>query len=298
MSFTKRKIDLIFRLGTGKFGEEGYDEVKLSGHRVNCSITKTSGPLLGEARLMIYGLTKSLMNQLTALNPAMMLKRKNTLVILAGDDVNGMAIVFEGQISLGKIDLNRAPDAPLVMLAIAGYWEGIKPVAPNSYPGSVDAAVVMSNLAAQMGYAFENNGVSVILSTPYFAGALKDQAVSCARAAHINWIIDDSTLVIWPKNGSRSGASALITKDTGMVGYPSYGSGDYGIEVKTLFNPSLRIGKTVLIYSKEIDVANGEWVTFNITHNLESETPDGEWFTYFTTGPYSVVHSIIGILDA
>ena len=96
MTFIRRKIDLTFQLGTGSFGLMGYNVVTLSGLRVQCSILKTNGPSLGEAHLRVYGLTPSLLNELSALNQADMAARQNRIIVKAGDEKMGMATVFEG----------------------------------------------------------------------------------------------------------------------------------------------------------------------------------------------------------
>ena len=285
MSFVRRKIELTFQIGEGTFGETNFNTVTVSGLRVKSVITKAGGASMGEAQLRVYGLTLSLMNQLSALNRANMVIRRNRLIIAAGDDEAGMSTVFDGQIALGQIDMSGMPDSALVVIAYAGLLDAVQPVAPASYPATVDAAVVMANLAKQMGYSFENNGVSVILATPYFQGTARDQAMRCADAANINWVIDNGVLAIWPKYGTRGGTVPLISPDTGMVGYPSYS--EVGISVTTLFNPFINYGETVEVKSS-LEFANGRWNVFNISHELESELPDGIWFTKFTGSPINV----------
>jgi len=43
--------------------------------------------------------------------------------------------------------------------------------------------------------------------------------------ANIETFLNDGvpkTLIIWPKGGSRGGSIPLVSRDTGMIGYPSY----------------------------------------------------------------------------
>jgi len=284
MAFTKKKIDLTFKLGKGAFGESGADVVKLAGHRVQCSIASAGGPSMGQATLKVYGLTLSLMNELshiTRVNGAGGFEsRFNSLQIEAGDDA-GMAIVFQGQTTAAITDMNGAPEVAMTISAHAGYFEAVKAAAPTSYPGHADAALILANLAADNGYAFENNGVSVMLATPYFPGSPRDQMLRCVEAANICWNgLDDKTLAIWPKGGSRGGLIPLISPDTGMVGYPTCkGIGQIG--VKILFNPELRIGGLCQVESL-LPFANGKFGIFEIGHQIESETPNGAWFSTFT----------------
>lgn len=289
MTFLQRKIDVQFQLGTGAFGEGGTDNTAtVRGLRIQANITNTDGATKGNAQLRIYGLPPSLLNELSGLNQAAQAMRKNKVTVSAGDDVNGMATVFHGEISLAQVDLTNTPDSSLTVVAFAGLFAALKTAAPSSYPASADAAVIMADLAAKMGLGFENGGVSVILSTQYLWGTLYEQADTCARAANISWTvdIDKEVLAIWPRDGARNGAIPLISPETGLVGFPSYSSGMFqGLAVTTVFNPLLRVGKPVQIESS-LKVANGTWTVFDITHSLESETPGGKWYTQFNASPF------------
>jgi hypothetical protein len=288
MAFVKRKIDLTFKLGTGTFGETGADTVKLSGLRVRASIVIAGGPSQSQAQLRVYGLTPSLLNQLSALNQAVMVSRNNSVTVAAGDDAAGVATVFQGQVAIGQVDMLGAPDSALLVVAFAGMLDAMKPAPPSSYPGDVPVSTVMADLAKRMGYAFEDNltaKTDAILSSPYFPGTARDQVVRAAEAADLNWIIDKGVLAIWPRSGTRAGKVPVISPETGMVGYPSYSS-YLGIQVKSLFNPFLNCGETVAVKSS-LAFANGSWTTYSIAHELDSEMPDGEWFTSFAGSPFN-----------
>ncbi len=283
MTFLKRRINVTFQLGLGgTFGESGTNTVTCSGLRVQAALQQVNGPGLGQASVRIYGLTPSLLKQLSSLNQATMSTRQNTIILDAGDDVNGMATVFQGQIQVSQIMLNTAPDTTLTIMATAGGLAPVQRVAPSSYPGTADAAVILQNLAFQAKLGFENNGVSVMLATPYFPGDTWAQIKRCAAAANIDYAIDatKNVLVITPKGGKRGGQIPLISPQTGMIGYPSYSSGVNGLSVTTLFNPLLRIQGQVQIQSN-LEVANGTWSVFNLEHELESEDPGGQWLTRF-----------------
>lgn len=287
MSFVKRKISVTFQLGEGSFGESGTNTVTCDGLRVQAHIDKVFGPGMGEAQIRIHGLTPSLLHQLSSLNQTTMATRKNTIIISAGDDVSGMATVFQGQIMIGQIMLNTAPDTALMVLAQAGAFAAVQTVPPSSYPGSADAAVIMSNLAHLAGLNFENNGVSVQLATPYYPGSPLEQIRRCAQAAGIEYVVDDKVLAIFPVGGARGTQIPLISPATGMVGYPNYSTSVYGIELTTLFNPLIRPGGKVQVQSG-LEVASGMWQVFNVQHELESEDPGGQWFTRFSGAALNV----------
>ena len=276
MSFTKRRIDLTFQLGEGNFGESGSNVVTVSGLRVAASIHNTGGIGMSEASIKVYGMKLDLMNRLSILGKYLTEARRNVITITAGDDVSGMSQCFQGILTEAWADLNSSPQVSFICVAQAGLLGAMKPAAPTSYRGSADVAVVLSGIAAQMGVTFENSGVSVQLANVYKSGTLRDQAIALARDADINILCDSQILAIWPKAGKRNGLVPLISAETGMVGYPV--TTQNGLQVQTIFNPSIVFGSNVQIKSI-ITPAVGEWTIFNLTHDLESEMPGGKWFT-------------------
>lgn len=279
MSFVQRKIDLSFRLGLGSFGDSGFNTVTASGLRVSSTISKAGAVGMHTASIRAYGLKTDIANQISTLGKILTAGRNNTVTLSAGDDQSGMSVAFIGTIDEAWSDYTNAPDASVVISAHTGLLDALRPIAPSSYPSGADVANVISSLAQQMGYAFENNGVNVILSCPYFSGTGRQQAYAAARAANVNIAFDDApnatpTIAIWPQDGSRGGAAPLISPDTGMMGYPTWVQN--GVVVKTLFNPNLLSGGQVQIKSS-IPNANGTWQIYNLEHTLESEKPDGRW---------------------
>lgn len=281
-SFSRRHIDLTIQIGQGSFGESGFDTVTLSGLRVIANIAKFGGAAMGQANLRVYGMPQTMMNQLSTLGMLVTQARRNIVAISAGSDDSGMSQVFQGTITDAFADYSAAPDVSFQMSAAAGLFQAIKPVAPNSFKGSADVATIMSGLASQMGFAFENNGVSVQLSNPYFPGTARDQVVACATAANINFSTDDQKLAIWPKGGSRGGLIPLISPETGMVGYPAFNS--LGMVVTTLYNPGITHGGQIKVQSS-LTPACGMWVVNNLTHDLAAELPGGPWFTRMEVVP-------------
>lgn len=271
---TQRLINVRFKRARGSFSEGG-NEVLLSGLRVSCSIIKAGGNSMGTAEFKVYGMTLSLMNQLSTLGMKIQLQPRDLVSIEAGTE-GQMSTVFIGSVYSAYADLQAAPDVSLVVLAHTGGWESVTSADPLSFQGSTDVGQIMSGLATKMGLAFENSGVNVKLSSPYFFGSPRNQAQACAIAADINWSIDDGKLAIWPKNGARNGAATLVSPRTGMVGYPSYTA--QGIMVRSLWNPNIGFGGKIQVES-DLKPACGTWTVFGLAHNLDSKAPRGQWFS-------------------
>ena len=120
------------------------------------------------------------------------------------------------------------PDCAFHVAAHAAVWEAVKPVPPTGYAGLVDVATIMAGLATLANFTFNNAGVTdKFLMDPYLPGTAVAQIIQqVAEHAGINFDIDGTapkkTLTIWQKGRSRGGVIPLISRDTGMIGYPTY----------------------------------------------------------------------------
>jgi hypothetical protein len=277
MSLVKRRIDVTITLGTGSFGETIGQTITLTNHRVEMEMHSVGGDAKGECMLAIYGLRESIMNQLTTIGPVMTaIRGKNSVSVSAGDDGSALTNIFQGTIDSAFADFKNAPEVPLRIHAFSALVAAVKPIAALSIKGDADVAGVMGTLAKQMGLTLENNGVKGTLHNPYFPGTAWQQMRACAKAAGITAFVERDKLVILPPNTPRKGNVPLISKDTGLMGYPTFSS--QGLGLRTLFHPDIQMGGQVKVQS-ELQVACGLWNVFSVYHRLEALKPSGAWDT-------------------
>ncbi len=299
-SFIERAITVTIRLGTGTLGQTGFNTVKLSGLRCLATVQKGTYPSMDQATCRIYGVPPSIANAVSTLGVTMGMARDNSMMIEAGDAVNGMAVVYNGHLLNAWQDFNEAPETALNLTGNGGFEQALAPAQPISIQGAADVATLMQSIAGRMGYAFENWGVNVKLSNPYLSGSALKQAHDLARAAGIELYCDTATnpitLAIWPKTGTRGGAVPLINAASGMVGYPTFQSN--GISLRTLFNPNVRLGGQIVVESSvggapttiygsklvpdgtQSGGPSGSWYVIGpLVHDLSAQVPGGPWFT-------------------
>ena len=282
-SFEKRRIQITIKLGSdtktnqpNKF-ENGSDTLTVDGARTSVRIQNSGAPAGSSASVDIFGLTQSLTNQFCTLGMSFNLVPKNTMLISAGVDGGVLSPVFTGTITNSYADYNQAPNVPMHFELQAGLFDSVMPTVASSFPGSTAVADIMAGFARIGFYAFENNGVTVKLQSPYFSGSLATQIQECAEAAGINAEVIGSTLVIWPRGGSRDNQSIpLISKDTGMVGYPAYTQ--QGIIVRSIFNPQITFGGKVKVESSVLK-ATGTWAVNKLDLALDALIPRGQWMS-------------------
>jgi hypothetical protein len=275
MSFTEKKITVNFNLANGSFGDRKNNTATISGLRISAIIQATGGASNSNMNLSIWGLPLSMMNQLSTVGTQLNARYDNAVTVEAGDDEMGMTLVFGGRIFEAFVDGNSQPNIAFRVQAAPGPFQAVKPVPALSIKGSADAAGMMGNLAKQMGFAFENNGVNVKLSNPYFGGTAWTQAMAIARHGNFDLIFERNVMVISPRGQPRHGDAILISPDTGLVGYPTFSEAK--VIVRCLFNPAVKQLSLVEVKS-DLTPANGKWQVLAIVYELESKTPNGKWF--------------------
>jgi hypothetical protein len=258
------------------------DTVILSGSRTSVRIEQSGAPSSSIAVVKIWGLTFEIMDQLSALGIVYDQVKRNTITISAGDAISGLTPIYNGTIGFAYADYNSSPDVPMVFHCKIGLAGSAIPALSSSYPGATDVATIMAGFARLMNVGFVNNGVTVKLSNPYYKGNVQTQMDMCAEDAKIEAQVINNILYIWPKGGSRSntGTIPLVSKDTGMIGYPSFASTGFLI-VKTLFNPQISFGTQIQLQSI-ITAANGMFVVQWLNLVLDSQMPHGLWEAHMT----------------
>lgn len=277
MSFTRKKINVTFKLQNGTFVETSSDTAKVTGLRISFRMSQAGGITRDTVGVQIFGLTQSIMNQLATYGMPPNEQFNNHVTVEAGDDATGMSLVFSGSIFQADADYSGAPDVAFNVVAFALQYEAVASVAPISYTGNTSVATIMGNIATQLNIGLENTGVTASLSNPYFSGSLWDQAKACAKAANINAYYDsqNAVLAIWPVNQSRQGNIFVVSPQTGLVGYPTFTVN--GIRFRCEWSPSIVYGVKLQMQSS-LRKASGVFVPVSIDTALDSESPGGAWF--------------------
>jgi len=269
----KKRLKFIITLGTGKFGASDNNQITLEGYRAIADIDKAGGMMMGTLRARIYGVRQDDMNSITTLQWKPQEIIPNTVEVYAIDG-DTETLVFAGNIVNAWGDYQTMPDVYLRLQAQSAFINQLKPVPPRSFKGSIDVASVMSQIARDLGYNFENNGVSASLTDVYLPNTGLEQAKDLAHAANIDLYLDDKTLAITPANSPRGELIPEISADSGLIGYPTFDG--IGVNFQTLFNPSITFGGRIKLVT-DIKQAKGEWIVTSIGYRLESEKPGGAW---------------------
>ena len=270
----QKKITVKFEVGEGEYQKDSGPQVVLKGYRCSAEISNVCLGVGSKLALKIYGIPYEIMNKLSTLGIKYQLAKKNRVTVLAGDG-GSMEQVFSGTIQQAYADYSAQPDVHLVVDAKSGFVEGLEWNEPTSLPGDVEVSQVIAALADKIGWAFSNHGVKTVLRDVYADGSAINQIRYLARSASIACSLSNDCVTIWPNGSAPGNRLVSISPETGMVGYPAFGSG--GIIVRHLFTPDItQIGNKISV-NTSVPQANGTYYVHVIHYHLSSETPDGPW---------------------
>lgn len=281
MSFIQRAINVQFRLANGTVNGQS-DTLDLTNYRVEAVIDNPGGPVAGFStlNLRVFGMGLSDMNAFAYTVKSL---RGDGVTVSAGNVGGNIRTVFDGTLMSGFIDTSAMPEVSFNVTGFAGGLAKVKPAAPNSYPGSVDVATAIGGLAQQAGFAFVNNGVTAKLRDQYVYGTLIDQITRLAEAAGIQMAVEVGLIAIWPNGAARDAQIVQVSPASGMVGYPVFD--DFGITVKTEFDPSHAFGRRAAVTSS-IPKASGTWNCYGVRHEISTFATNGPWFTTLKLGNF------------
>lgn len=269
----KKQLRFVITLGTGKFGSSNNDTVTLQGFRAIAEIDKAGGMMMGTLKAKIYGVKQADMNSITTLQWKPQTWIPNTVEVFAIDGT-AETLIFAGNIVNAWADYQGMPDVFLHIQAQAAFFNALKAIPPRSFKGPIDTPSVMAQIAADLGYTFENNGVTTQLTDLYLPNTGLEQAKDLARAAGCDLYLDDKVLAITPPNVPRKTLIPVISPTSGLIGYPTFDG--VGVNFQALFNPGVTFGGSIKLET-DVQQAAGEWIVTSVAHRLESEKPGGAW---------------------
>lgn len=279
ISFLQRFLRVQITLNKGEFADGSNSKI-IDSLAMTAKVEKLGPPDFSKASVEIYGLPLTDMEQLTTLNFQPLYTARNYINIFAGDDVNGMTQIFAGSITNASADFNSQPEIKFKIDAQVGYFGAVTAQAPTSIKGSQSVADFISQQAQKAGMNFVNEGVTASIRNCVFNGSPIQQARAAASQVGAELITDDDDMVLLPSNQARNGDVPVLSKDTGLLGYPSITQN--GIELKAIFNPAFKLAGLIEINSI-VPKTSGQWRIIKLTHSLSSWMPNsGQWESQIT----------------
>ena len=279
-SFTKKQI----RIGLALYKDEQKRTLVYEGVETHVQIEKPGEPDQNKATVEMYNLSMDAMRDMTTLSFRPLQTKKNLIVIFAGDETNGMSQCFAGEIDTAYADFSGAPTIKMHIEAAAGSYPSLKASPPIAVKGAQSAASLIEQFAKESGYSFLNNGVTSSVKNAVLNGSPVQKMRAVAGMVGCELLIDDNVVKIQPYDkGLDEGNAVLMSKDSGMLGYPTFTS--EGISLKCLYNPDLQLGGMIEV-DTVVPGAKGTWKITKLSHSLVANaTSPGDWFSSIEASP-------------
>lgn len=279
-SFSRKQIRVELDLYKG----EQKRHLVYEGLETHVAVEKPGEPDQNKCTVEIYNMSMDAMRDMTTLAFRPLQSKNNTIAVYAGDEINGMSQCFAGEVQTAYADFSGAPTIKMHIEAAAGAYAALKASGPIAVNGTENAADLIQQFAKEAGYSFRNNGVSAQVKNAVLNGSPIQKARSVAGMVGCELIIDDNTVIIQPfDKGLDAGNATLMSKDSGMLGYPTFTSD--GISLKCLYNPDLQLGGMVEVKSV-VPGAEGTWKITKLSHSLVANANSpGDWFSAVEASP-------------
>lgn len=270
-SFSIKTIQIAVTLGKGNFSEGGNTKI-IEGLSCDVSVQKPGLPEKNSAAVKIWGLKYEDMAQLTMLAFKPLESQHNLISIKAGEKGASLALIFQGEITSAFADFNAAPDVFMQFEADSGSYPQQIATPVTTVKGEAKADQLFSQFAAQAGYTYKNEGVTSSVQNAWFPGSPITKMEKLSKEIGCELIIDDGAIIILPAGQARAGNAVLLTKDTGLIGYPTFNQD--GISCRCIFNPDLIYGGLIKVESI-VPRASGVWRITKLTHHITAYIPGG-----------------------
>jgi len=273
-------IEVTIEINSGTTAAPSYGEkITLSGLAMRVSVTGGQLGTQGSASIIIYGMTKERMVQLTTTGFVRQENKLHKIQIDAGIKGEALSTIFTGLIDTAFCRIPM-PLSEFVINSFSVLDLQLTPVDGTSYKGSTQVSSIMSDLAKAGNLKLIDKGVSRVLDNPVFSGDTLNKIRKCAKAADIAYNIDIDTLTIWEKGTEKQG-QVKVSAESGntpqMIGVPVF-SGS-GLDVETKFFNGFTYSEVFEVDCKSYESVSGLWQPISITHDLECMIPNGLWFT-------------------
>ncbi|MEX9651836.1 baseplate hub protein [Providencia sp. PROV117] len=278
MAFNRKRIRLTLKLN-GKdevFTSDNKNKLSAVGLRISAEVSFGYGSPAPYARVRVYGLPQETMNKLITAKFQQVKTLRTLITIEAAEGEGDFSQVFSGGIFMALPEYSEAPNVSIVIEAISAVFESKLPTPAESYEGSHSVAEIISGICKRIGFSFESNNVNAMVDNPYLTGSDLEKIRWLCVNNDLDLYLGNNSVAIAPKGAPRNIKIAVISPDTGLIGYPVITN--IGATFKCLYDPSIQFGALVRVKGSQIELCNGEWRVYGLRAQLETEMDSARWF--------------------
>lgn len=211
-----------------------------------------------ECNVQVGNLSRELRNALaTNLTPFDYNKQRKSMQVWAGRVSTGMFLRYQGDI------VSAVPTQPpdIIMNIRSRTMQFFKnDLVAQSYAVTAPLSQISSDIAKQMGLNLRFEATDRNIGNYAYTGSVTGQVQRLQQLGAIDAYVDDGTLVCKNRGVALLNDVHVLSQDTGMIGQVELT--EYGIRVKCLLSPGVKLGGTLSVVSVQNPSLSGDYTIY------------------------------------
>ena len=264
-SFAVKKLRVTIILGhKGATFDDKNNTIVAENLRVSATVQSGNGSVLPNAKIMIYGLSQNVINQVAKISWNIKQERLNMIKLDASSDGGkSYTTVYFGTIIFAYPNYGSVPEVILTVDSATALEHQVLPTKPLSFKDEVDVASAIAEICKSMDMRFENSGVTAKVSNPYLPQTALDQIKKLCEAVDATMVVELDTISIAPRGHPRKIKVPIISPQTGLIGYPTPTL--QGVSLQCLFDPLIKHNGQIEVKNSLIESTNGQWRIYGLS---------------------------------
>ncbi len=270
------KIQLTLQDGATFDGDKG-NILTIENARIEAQLSFTGGFTGSLATIKIYGIGFYYMSILAGRGVQLDVNRQKFLIRLDVDEIE----VFLGFANWCYIDANSQPEIALVVQAAAQGEINLMQI-PDTHISKITTIENAARLITSKTNMAITDYTGYTLPSVYTTGSVGSQLIQLMQAAlkvypDLRYNLNYSYLDMFKADHVLDYETINISKDTGMIGYPSFTQ--TGINITTMFNPKYTLQKIINLTSDLPNISGKYQIVDGCTANLSTWVDNGPWYS-------------------
>ena len=285
----ERRARVTVRVRREEGGEDIETSYQFTQNRMSITITQ-GGTQFGNAKVQIFGVNMDAMNKIARLWLEVLSPSNEDRLIVDVWDGSNYVPFFEGVITWTAINASGSPDVALEIEANDGMV-GMNALATvYAQEGPIALRDALAEILEPIGVVPEvsDNVPEFTPSKIHLAGTPMNQAATLlGYYPDLTWYVNLQRFIVRPVNGPLGDDPLILSRDTGLVGYPTYATS--GISFAMIFDARVRLGRALQLRTDFDFVTRTKWIASVLQHHIQPNWPGGQWLTQVAASPYGAI---------
>lgn len=275
-AFDQRLVSVTLELLTGTF--------TFSGLAIFVRGQSYASAQQGQCEVTIFNMTEAQKNQVLSQASPWNLGQVNTangqkvpvnMTVRVGRESYGLFTIFQGNVIACSV--TQPPDIGVTLRGLANNYLAAT-VAGLTQSSTTLLSSIAKSVAASLNLKLEFDATDKQIDNWCTNGATLSQIDQLNAVGGITAFADPASgsLVVLDLDKSREGDDILIDTATGLIGVPQVT--EVGVQVKTMIQPAIALGRNIMLQSKMIPYVNGPYYIYKITYEIASRA-EPFWYT-------------------